>query len=72
MLNHLMKVKHADEEYNVECVQKATGHLRRAHLDYLKTATYTLQSHITAYAQEHIPGFFQSLLAARLHQALGF
>jgi len=65
MLNHLMKVKHGDEKYNADCVQRATGHLRRAHLDYLKTATYTLQSYITTCVQEHIPGFLQSLLVAR-------
>ena len=71
MLNHIMKSVCSNGESGediVDCIRKATGHLRRAHLDYLKFAVYTLYTHLTASQARHIPNFFASLLKARLYE----
>ena len=65
MLNHIMKALCSDED-NALCIQKATGHLRRAHLDYLKFAIFTVYYYTTACHPEYMPELIQRILKARL------
>jgi len=69
MLNHLLKAGTVGNEfadYQADCIRRATGHLRRAHLDYLKFALIQLYGHIEACHPEHISPFLKSFLPARL------
>lgn len=68
MLNHMMKSldNSLPPKERDECIGKAVGHLRRAHLDYLKIAIFTLYRLILTDNPKRFNDFMKKLLKARL------
>lgn len=68
-LNHLMKdyVRTAGQEDHLAIV-KATGHLRRAHLDYLKICLQDVYNRLASQKHSKLSTFVKKMLHARLRE----